>query len=734
MRKWSIGRVVAVVGGLAAIGCTWWLLQISTRGAEIANIIALPVAAVSVVAGILALKPFSIRDASRSATIWPADVVSEALDRLAEQVKFQWEDEEASRRLHDPHPLNVRVSAAARELGDHSQVVFLDRNKRRPAALNGDLATISEVFERVSTGRAVLIGASGSGKTVLAMRLTLALLEKRPKDASGGGVPVLFHMATWDPAECSLRRWMESELRRNYAHLNLTSPQGESLAARLLRTGQIVPVLDGMDEVAESARIDAVRAINAYLRPAQRIFVTCRYKEYLDVIARGDVITGAAVLRVDALKLDESIRYLKLTSRSEAESQSKWTDLNTELRQVSPPMIVEALKIVLSSPLMLSLMRVVYSESDRNPGELLQQPPKYRSVTECVRAIEESLLDLYIPAVISTASFAGGNDHRQTLPSNSHYFTYLAKHLSSLGTYNIAWWELYRAIGKPIFGLVIGLTLGLPIFALAVVDALLPTWPWQEAPRLILISGGIFSLSAAIGVGLLTAHGFHVRPALIKPSLRRRSLVEIYRVGVEALRGKLVVMSWIGAFELGGIALGVMSYQLTGRPEAFIVGPVGSGVIAVGMLGAVVFVLGLNEPVDLNAAASPTRVLALDKVKAISQGISLGAAGATMFWGVGSFCFYPLFGVSMWLVFSWPVFFALWALTILVGATVWVTLFSAWGMFWVASRWLAFQGRLPGDSMSMFQHAHRLGILRISGPMYQFRHARLQDRLTDSSP
>jgi hypothetical protein len=52
----------------------------------------------------------------------------------------------------------------------------------------------------------------------------------------------------------------------------------------------------------------------------------------------------------------------------------------------------------------------------------------------------------------------------------------------------------------------------------------------------------------------------------------------------------------------------------------------------------------------------------------------------------------------------------------------------AWGWFGVARCWLALRGRLPWRLMASLDDAHRRGVLRQAGAVYQFRHARLQDR------
>src|SRR5262249_29855498 len=58
-----------------------------------------------------------------------------------------------------------------------------------------------------------------------------------------------------------------------------------------------------------------------------------------------------------------------------------------------------------------------------------------------------------------------------------------------------------------------------------------------------------------------------------------------------------------------------------------------------------------------------------------------------------------------------------------------VCLARAWGGFAMTRLWLALRGQLPLHLMRFLDDAHRRGVLRQVGAVYQFRHARLQDRL-----
>jgi hypothetical protein len=58
-----------------------------------------------------------------------------------------------------------------------------------------------------------------------------------------------------------------------------------------------------------------------------------------------------------------------------------------------------------------------------------------------------------------------------------------------------------------------------------------------------------------------------------------------------------------------------------------------------------------------------------------------------------------------------------------------VCLSRSWGAFVGIRLWLGSRGQLPLRLMRFLEDAHQRGVLRQVGAVYQFRHARLQDRL-----
>ena len=185
----DVGTEVAVIFGLAAVGiglATLWLTWAAYRGSRRSG-------------GDMSL--------------------AEIADQLAIAVGTQWEAEARVRRLNDPYPLPVSWDAADPALTDpwDSLLKLATRGAGWPspppegtwAAGPGELAgeggELVEVLGRVPTGRLVVLGEPGAGKTMLMVRLVLDLLTRR---APGAPVPILASIASWNPTSLELRGWL----------------------------------------------------------------------------------------------------------------------------------------------------------------------------------------------------------------------------------------------------------------------------------------------------------------------------------------------------------------------------------------------------------------------------------------------------------------------------------------------------------------------------------------------
>lgn len=134
--------------------------------------------------------------------------------------------------------------------------------------------SILQVFHEADE-ELLLLGELGSGKTTLLLYLARTLLDQADADEKRR-IPVVFNLSSWAQQRLPLDQWLIEELKIRYQ-----TPQNIGYA--WVENNQIFPLLDGLDEVAESARITCVQAITAYMqRDLDRLplILCCRTEEY----------------------------------------------------------------------------------------------------------------------------------------------------------------------------------------------------------------------------------------------------------------------------------------------------------------------------------------------------------------------------------------------------------------------------------------------------------------------
>ena len=433
-------------------------------------------------------------NADRAASLSLAGIATE----LAGRLRSQWEREAEARGLNDPYPLPVSWNAADVPLA--GDLVALRRLAVSSAAWSGparedwargleDLAgeggELVDVLARVPTGRLVVLGEPGAGKTMLVVRLVLDLLARR---ADGAPVPVLASVASWNPAEQDLHGWLAATLITGYPDLALPAPPGSAGGNRfeaLLAAGLILPVLDGLDEIPESARPAAIARINRELRPGEQVVVTCRTEQYRAAVSPQDgqgAALRAAAVQLSALEFDEVASYLRKDAGPA--SEGRWDFLDT-LGAGSP------VRQALAMPLMAGLARAIYNP---RPGEMagdLRDPGKELRKPDLAdrKAVESLLFDAFIPAAYRVPTGGRWAKHAEM------WLAFLASHLEQTGSPDLAWWQLKKArtgawagTKAPARGVIVSIR-GL-VFALVV------------ALAAGVVAGVVAGIGAGVGLGL----------------------------------------------------------------------------------------------------------------------------------------------------------------------------------------------------------------------------------------
>ena len=132
---------------------------------------------------------------------------------------------------------------------------------------------VVDVFDTMNQSLLIL-GAPGSGKTTLLLELAGDLLDRADRDTAQP-IPVVFPLSTWSESRKPMFEWLKDEL-------NLRYDVPRALAAEWVETDQILPLLDGLDEVPAAYRAACIVMINKFRQ--QRGFVplvvTGRVAEY----------------------------------------------------------------------------------------------------------------------------------------------------------------------------------------------------------------------------------------------------------------------------------------------------------------------------------------------------------------------------------------------------------------------------------------------------------------------
>lgn len=613
---------------------------------------------------------------------------------LAETIRDEWLDEAGSRKLRDPKVLPLTWSSG-----------------RMDGPFEKATRQLAAEYRHIRTGRLVVLGEPGSGKTVLAMLLTLGLIaDRRPNTP----VPVLLSASSWDPVRDPLDDWIVHKLAGAYYNGRTDTPR------TLLRHGLVLPVLDGLDEIPEVARRHAVRRINSAVGTERPVVVTCRSVEYDDLIKAGSpALRHAPVQRVAPLTVEDVIDHLDAVPDWPA--SDSWTPVYEELRRTPDGPLATAL----STPLMISLALSVYRHGGGDPAELLDAdrfPSRH--------AVEDHLLDRAIDTAY--APLASGGRERVWL-------TFLARYLHDHRERDLAWWRMADRLVSPWVAPMLGVAVGVVMFlvvagvlavtgfedsasafsgaaAVAAVVALVTTALWfgsaGRAPgRTGVVWRGSarrlrrgFRAGAAFvlipGVPVLAIAGFLVSDFVFY-TVRDIALVISLGVGVLCVIGSAVAAHhWLDAIPERSARAAPLDFVRRDRSAAFV------GAVVAGTVAAVL--------------TWPVTVTAVFVGEVLGQGLAgwSGLPGATDLLDIeGDFELDTVRTVGALVVVPF------------IGMTLLVLLTRAWPRFVVARTVLAATRRLPWRLLGFLADARDRGLLRQSGGTYQFRHVRLQQRL-----
>jgi hypothetical protein len=425
-----VKRIIAVLAGLAGlVAATAWMLGRGTRGAELANIWALPVSA----AGLLvAASGWSWR-----ARRGPGRTVEEAARLIAARV--------AEREATVLHRLTADTGdARAADVG--FRVVPPPEGRRDdggPAA--GTLHAAAAFYRDLRRGRLVLLGEAGSGKTVTALQMALDLLPSGPPGPANP-VPVRLSASRFPAVRSGavlpelLRERLDEWLSRHLAAEFGVEP---AVAGELVRGGWILPVLDGLDEMdpppepgeeqsSGRARL-LLRALNQPTATGpRRVILTCRSQTYADLEKDGgESLQDATSVEQAPLTVEQAAAWIAHRFPGDGPDRvaRRWRPVVAAIRADPGGPIA----VGLASPLRLYLAVTAFTAPGTDPAELLGVGPD---------DLDEHLFSRLIPALARDHPHHTGHYR----PADVHrWLTTLAGHLANCERNGRSGTDLHRS-------------------------------------------------------------------------------------------------------------------------------------------------------------------------------------------------------------------------------------------------------------------------------------------------
>jgi hypothetical protein len=597
-----------------------------------------------------------------------------------------------------------------------SNIQNLRQSEHTPMDLGGDLRVIADIYDQVPSGRLVVLGQAGAGKTVLATEFVLTLLDpgrwrrRRP-------VPVLLSLLSWDPSSgVSFHRWFGEQLLSTYPGLQHAEKQSSGTVSRLLTTRRVLPVLDDFDGLAPGLRPEAVRKINASLKQSEGYLLLSRPDEYRAAVAESRALKKAFVVCLEDLTVQDYADYLPLSAVPEAGgTRTAWDPVVDRLGRDTAAPETEVLREAFTTPLAVALARRIYSDGDagsaKDPAELLE-PDRFATR----ESVEEYLLGELIEAAYAPEpdDFPRPAPWSRRSPRGRHsadqarkWLGYLARDMEARSTRSIAWWEQNLAL-PPLFFVTAGALLAaLSLGGSALLAPLFGIHPDYPVLALLPLPAVLYVLHYPVARRTST---MFLRTVTVQRTTAARRLLLRRALFSGSMLALITPVCYFLLFQNAGSAR-------IGWPTACVLG-FGTGVWSFGKT----WVDYGMEPVDIARAPNPIHLLENARWGLLrtlnTTWLALLVCVGVLFAGWRP----PDVAVPRAVLLLMVLWFAF--------ITVAVAFLSGpWGYFTQTRVWLAVSGRLPLRLMAFLDDAHRRGILRQNGAVYEFRHVLLQRHL-----
>lgn len=359
-------------------------------------------------------------------------------DAMLKQVQKYFVENVLDSSLHDAivHELELTHKP---DIIQNAHGIVLKNAGKKPLKTDADIA---ELFEEAE-GRLLITGEPGGGKTTTMLRLARHLIPHALAD-KGKPIPTIFNLAEWSQKREDLNIWMASVLQEKYR-----AP--EEVATYWIDENEILPLLDGLDEVPAEHRAECIKKINDYGASGVNIalIVCSRREEYEKLVIDNtdNRLNMGGSIQLDLLTQEQIIHFLD-------DLGEKTAALRAFLSQD------EQLLDIAKTPLLLNMMVLAYE------GQIIDS-----EATSSTEERRSHLFDTYIQRRFETKDI---KDQRYTKESTLKWLSWLAWQMNgrNLTEFKIEelqpWWlpnerqiNRYKADISLVFTLVFGLSSGI---------------------------------------------------------------------------------------------------------------------------------------------------------------------------------------------------------------------------------------------------------------------------------
>ncbi len=178
--------------------------------------------------------------------------------------------------------------------------IILETEDFLPRPLTEAIKVI-DIFKGNNTEESLLIlGEPGLGKTTTLLQLAQDLISRAEQDINLP-IPVVFNLSAWNNKPQKIEDWLIEELATKY-----DVPQ--AISKTWLKKQQILPLLDGLDEVEVDYRDNCIATLNQFKQDYVTGLVVCsRSKEYENLSNR---LNFQTTVSLQPLTLEKICGYL----------------------------------------------------------------------------------------------------------------------------------------------------------------------------------------------------------------------------------------------------------------------------------------------------------------------------------------------------------------------------------------------------------------------------------------